>query len=336
VNRPRRILAVCLCALGLLACKSNSATEAKTPEKKSPHAKPIQEFQSVHQAQAKVEVSVSMHDSTAPKVDSKRAMQYVREVVNIGPRSLGSPGHKKVQDYIKSKLQGDQVEDDVFTANTPAGPFEGRNIIAKYPGKKDGIIVLASHYDTNYGFKNYVGANDGGSTTGLLLEFANHIRQQGQREGYTVWLVWFDAEEAIREWSEADSLYGSRHLSEKLQKDGTLKKIKAFILLDMIGDADLSVEEDMNSTLWLRQVIYQAASRYGNQSYFFQRQGGIVDDHIPFVEKGVPAVDLIDFEYGYANVYHHTPQDTLDKLSPRSLQIVGDTVLESIRLLDEK
>jgi glutaminyl-peptide cyclotransferase len=336
VNRTRRILAVSLCALGLLACKSNSATEAKTPERKNPQAKPTEEFQSVHQAQAKVEVSVSMHDSTAPKVDSRRAMQYVREVVNIGPRSLGSPGHKKVQDYIKSKLQGDQVEDDVFTANTPAGPFEGRNIIAKYPGRKDGIIVIASHYDTNHGIKNYVGANDGGSTTGLLLELANHIRQEGHRDGYTVWLVWFDAEEAVKEWSETDSLYGSRHLSDKLQKDGTLKKIKAFILLDMIGDADLSVEEDMNSTLWLRQVIYQAASRYGNQSYFFQRQGGIVDDHIPFVQKGVPAVDLIDLEYGYANVYWHTPQDTLDKLSPHSLQIVGDTVLESIRLLDQR
>jgi glutaminyl-peptide cyclotransferase len=336
VNRTRRILAVSLCALGLLACKSNSATEAKTPERKNPQAKPTEEFQSVHQAQAKVEVSVSMHDSTAPKVDSRRAMQYVREVVNIGPRSLGSPGHKKVQDYIKSKLQGDQVEDDVFTANTPAGPFEGRNIIAKYPGRKDGIIVIASHYDTNHGIKNYVGANDGGSTTGLLLELANHIRQEGHRDGYTVWLVWFDAEEAVKEWSETDSLYGSRHLSDKLQKDGTLKKIKAFILLDMIGDADLSVEEDMNSTLWLRQVIYQAASRYGNQSYFFQRQGGIVDDHIPFVQKGVPAVDLIDLEYGYANVYWHTPQDTLDKLSPHSLQIVGDTVLESIRILDHR
>ncbi len=336
MRRTTRIFAVSLCALALLACESNTTTEAKTPEKKTPHAKRVQDFQSVHQVQARTDENFSMHDSTAPKVDSKRAMQYVREAVDIGPRSLGSPGHKKVQDYIKSKLQGDQVEDDVFTANTPVGPFEGRNIIAKYPGKKDGIIIIASHYDTKQGIKNFVGANDGGSTTGLLLELANHIRQQGQRDGYTVWLVWFDGEEAVKEWTETDSLYGSRHLSEKLQKDGTLKKIKAFVLLDMIGDADLSVEEDMNSTLWLRQVIYQAASRYGNQSYFFQRQGGIVDDHIPFVEKGVPAVDLIDLEYGYANVYWHTPQDTLDKLSPRSLQIVGDTVLEAIRILDHR
>jgi len=333
--RQTRIFATAVCALALLACKPNNTTEAKTQEK-TPHAKPIQEFQSVHDPQIKAEVNFSMHDSTAPKVDSKRAMQYVREVVNIGPRSLGSPGHKKVQEYIKSKLQGDQVEDDVFTADTPVGPLEGRNIIAKYPGKKEGIIVIATHYDTKQGIKNFVGANDGGSTTGLLLELANHIRQQGQRNGYTVWLVWFDGEEAIKEWTDTDSLYGSRHLSEKLQKDGTLKKIKALILLDMIGDADLSVEEDMNSTLWLRQVIYQAASRYGYQSYFFQQQGGIVDDHIPFVQKGVPAVDLIDLQYGYANVYWHTPQDTLDKLSPRSLQIVGDTVLESIRLLDQK
>lgn len=280
-------------------------------------------------------MNTTVPNSPAPKIDSQRAWGYVRDVVNIGPRSLGSPGHKKVQQYIKSKLKGDQVEEDVFTANTPLGPFEARNIIAKFPSKKDGIIVIASHYDTNYGLKDYVGANDGGSTTGLLLELANHIRA-AQRQGYSVWLVWFDAEEAVKQWSETDSLYGSRHLSEKWQKDGTLPKIKAFILLDMIGDADLSIDEDLNSTEWLRRLIFQAASRYGNQSYFFQRQGGIDDDHIPFVQKGVPAVDLIDFEYGYANVYHHSPQDTLDKLSPRSLQIVGDAVLEAIRLLNER
>ncbi len=280
-------------------------------------------------------MNTSVPDAPAPKIDSQRAMRYVTEVVKIGPRSLGSPGHKKVQQYINSKLKGDQVEEDVFTANTPVGQFEGRNIIAKFPGKKDGIIVIAGHYDTNYGLKDYVGANDGGSSTGLLLELAHHVRA-AQREGYSVWLVWLDAEEALKQWTDTDSTYGSRHLSEKWQKDGTLPKIKALILLDMIGDADLSIEEDLNSTEWLRRLIFQAASRYGYQSYFFQRQGGISDDHIPFIQKGVPAIDLIDFDYGYANVYWHTPQDTLDKLSPHSLQIVGDTVLESIRLLNEK
>jgi Zn-dependent M28 family amino/carboxypeptidase len=272
----------------------------------------------------------------AKRINPERAMKYVREIVGVGARSLGSPGHKKVQTYIKTKLAGDHVEDDPFPVDSPLGKFEGKNIIAKYPGNKDGVVVVASHYDTNYGLKDYVGANDGGSTTGLLLELANQLRG-AHREGYSVWLVWFDAEEAVKQWSDTDKLYGSRHLANKWQQDGTLGKIKALILLDMIGDADLSVDDDANSTAWLKQVIHQAASQYGYQSYFFNRQiGGVDDDHVPFAQKGVPAIDLIDFDYGYNDVYHHTPQDTLDKLSPKSLQVIGDTVLQALPLIDSR
>jgi Zn-dependent M28 family amino/carboxypeptidase len=272
-----------------------------------------------------------------PQIDSKRAFQYVKEVVAFGARPIGSENHKKLESYITSHLKGDQVEEDAFTADTVEGKFPVRNIIAKYPGAKDGIIVIAGHYDTNYPLRNngYVGANDGGSSTAILLEYANHLRGK-KRDGYSVWLVWTDGEEAVRQWSETDSLYGTRHLAEKWEKDATLKKIKALLVMDMIGDADLNIDRDSNSTPWLIDLVYQVAERGGVQSHFYARAGAIEDDHLPFVKRGVPSVDIIDLEYGYNNVFHHTPQDTLDKLSPRSLEIVGKTTLEAIRMLDRR
>ncbi|HZQ68936.1 MAG TPA: M28 family peptidase [Terriglobales bacterium] len=271
-----------------------------------------------------------------PAIDAKRAMQYVKEIVAFGPRPIGSANHKKLEDYIYAHLKGDQVEDDAFTAETPEGKFPVRNIIAKFPGSRDGVVVIAGHYDTNYPLRNtaYVGANDGGSSTAILLELANQLRGK-KRDGYSVWLVWTDGEEAVKSWTNTDSLYGTRHLAEKWEKDGTLKNIKAFILADMIGDADLNIDRDTNSTPWLASVLYQAATRLGYQSHFFRRTVAIDDDHLPFVQRGVPCIDIIDLDYGYDNVFHHTPQDTLDKLSPKSLQIVGDVILETVQILDK-
>ena len=145
-------------------------------------------------------------------IDALRAMQYVREIVAMGRRAPGSEGQKKQQAYIRAKLKNDPVEEDVFSANTPAGKFELRNIIAKFPGTSDEIIVIGSHYDTIYPMKNYVGANDGGSSTALLLEMANQLHGR-KRAGPAIWLVWFDGEEAFQQWSSTDSVYGSRHLA---------------------------------------------------------------------------------------------------------------------------
>jgi Zn-dependent M28 family amino/carboxypeptidase len=281
-----------------------------------------------------------------PSFDGDRAMQYVKDIVKFGPRPVGSANHKKVEEYIASHLKGDQVEDDSFTADTPEGKFPVHNIIAKYPGAKDGIIVIASHYDTNYPLRNtsYVGANDGASSSALLLELANQLRGKA-RDGYSVWLVWDDAEEAIKPDGSGglpqempfkdDSLYGITHVAEKWQADGTLKKIRAFLLADMIGDVDLNIDRDTNSTPWLEDVIGEAAKRLGYQSHFFARTNEVGDDHVPFVKRGVPAADLIDFMYGYNNVFWHTPQDSVDKLSPKSLQIVGSVILETMRILDK-
>ena len=273
-----------------------------------------------------------------PTFDSKRAMQYVKEIVAFGPRPIGSENHKKVEEYILSHLKGDSVEPDAFSIDTSEGRFPVRNIVAKFPGTRDGIIVIASHYETNWPLRDttYIGANDGASSSALLLEIANQLRGK-KRDGYSVWLLWDDAEESMKlPWDDAESLYGVRHLAQKWQDDGTITKIKAFLLEDMIGDADLNIERETNSTPWLEDLVYQAATRLGYQSHFFGRTIPVEDDHLPFVQRGVPSADLIDLDYGYGNVFHHTTQDTVDKLSPKSLEIVGMVTLETVRMLDKK
>jgi glutaminyl-peptide cyclotransferase len=270
-----------------------------------------------------------------------RAYRYAQELVNCGPRWIGSAGHVCAEDFLTKQFTHDDLVEDTFSTNTPAGVMTMHNFIVKFPGKKDEIIVLASHYETNYPlrFIHYVGANDGASTSGLLIEMANVLRKH-KLDGYSVWLVFFDGEEAIQQWSTTDSLYGSRHLAAQWDRDGTLKRIKAFLLVDMIGDKNLNIDRDQNSTPWLLNVIAKAAKKQGDQSYFFVKQNTIEDDHLPFVQRGVPSADIIDIDYGPHTVtlpdgYHHTAQDTMDKISAHSLTVVGQTVLETIHLLNQ-
>ncbi|MHB1794318.1 MAG: M28 family peptidase [Acidobacteriaceae bacterium] len=274
--------------------------------------------------------------------NGSRAYQYAQDIVDCGPRWIGSQGHVCAENFLKKQFAKDNLEEDTFTANTPAGAMTMHNFIVKFPGKKPGVIVLASHYETNYPLRdiNYVGANDGAATSGLLIEMANVLRGR-MLDGNSVWLVFFDGEEAIQQWSSADSLYGSRHLAAKWDRDGTLKRIKAFLLVDMIGDKDLDIARDQNSTPWLLDLVDQAAKQEGDQSYFFATTNAIEDDHLPFVQRGVPCADLIDYDYGphsfmLPDGYHHTAQDTMDKISAHSLTVVGQTVLETIHLLNQK
>ncbi len=320
------VLSCCLCACA--KGKSVPASTSPEPTQSTPMAAP----------KAKEAAAPPTSNRAArPVVNGARTMQYVKEIVSYGPRYLGSPGHAKVEGYFRAHLKGDELQEDPFTVDSPEGKFQGRNFIAKFPGKKDGIVVIASHYDTNYPLRNtsFIGANDGAATSALLLELAQHLRG-GKLEGYSVWLLWTDAEEAVRQWSPTDSLYGTRHLAETWEKDGTLKRIKAFVLADMIGDADLDIQRDSNSTPWLEDLVLEAATRLGYQSHFFAQTAGVEDDHLPFAKRGVPVADVIDIDYGYNDVFHHTIQDTVDKLSPRSLEIAGNVIYETVQLIDER
>jgi glutaminyl-peptide cyclotransferase len=313
----------------VLGCNRQNSTSLSSPASPAP-------AQQAQEAKPLEPMGPSM------QIDPARAWQYVKDIVAIGPRWDGGPGQKKMGEYIHRQLKSDQVEEDGFVADTPAGKIPIRNIIAKFPGTKDGIIVLGSHIDTNYPLRNttFAGANDGGSSTALLLAIADQLRSK-KLEGYSVWLAFLDGEESIASatpgdirWSDRDSLYGSRHLSEKWEKDGTNRRIKAFLLADMIGDKDLDIFRDGNSTPWLEDVILRAAQRLGYQSYFFAVETTVTDDHMSFARFGVPVADVVDLNYGYNNSYHHTTQDTLDKISPKSMQIAGDVILETIRLLN--
>jgi Zn-dependent M28 family amino/carboxypeptidase len=269
-----------------------------------------------------------------------KALEYAREFVAIGPRWPTSQGHALAEAFLRDHFKHDQLEEDAFIANTPIGAVPMRNFIVRFPGKKNGVIVLATHYETNYPLRNinFVGANDGGSTTGLLMAIADQLRLDTAHgktlDGYSVWLLFDDGEEAIQSWSSSDSTYGTRHLAAKWGRDGTLGRIKAFILADMIGDKSLDIQRETRSTDWLVDLMTKAVHKFGYDQYFFQTDEPVEDDHLPFVERGVPSIDVIDLDYGPNNSYHHTAQDTMDKISARSLTVDGDVFMETIRLID--
>jgi len=284
--------------------------------------------------------------SGAQKLSGPRAYTFAKQFVTAsGPRWIGSPGHQKAEDFLRTFFAPEKkkgtFEEDSFSMNTPIGLLPMRNFIVRYPGKKDGLVVVATHYETNYPLKDtgFVGANDGGATTGLLLELATYYRTH-PNDGYTLVLLFDDGEEAIQSWSNTDSLYGTRHLAAKWSNDGTLKKIKAFIITDMIGDRDLNLNYELNSTPWLRDTLHQAAKNTGHLASIFKNQQEVSDDHLPFKQRGVPVLDMIDIDYGPHTAatpdgWHHTPQDTLDKISAHSLQISGDLLLETLHLINQ-
>ena len=217
------------------------------------------------------------------------------------------------------------VEEDAFTASTPLGNVPMVNLIAKFPGTRRQVVMVAGHYDTKRsdGFA-FVGANDGGSSAALLLELARILAHR--KNALTYWLVFFDGEEALARWSPTDSLYGSRHLVDKLSASGELSRVRAMVLVDMIGDAQLDIHREDGSTGWLMDMVFKVARRLGYSKYFLDSPLAVDDDHVPFVNAGVSAVDLIDFNYGPGNSYWHNAQDTLEHCSPLSLTIVGRVV----------
>ena len=276
--------------------------------------------------------------ATAASFSGASGLNYTRQAVAFGPRPPGSEANRKLQAYIVSQIKLDACEiiEDPFVAKTPKGDIAMKNIIARFPGKSGKAIVVTGHFDTKtFPGRKFVGANDGGSSTGLLLELAHVLAHQPRIDD--VYLVWFDGEEAIREeWEGTDNLYGSRHLADRWRKDGTLAKIKALINVDMIGDKGLDIKPEGNSDPRLQQLVWSTAAGLGYQAYFLsQRMSPEEDDHIPFKVLGVSVLDIIDFNYGPDNQYWHSDQDTMDKLSAQSLEVVGTVVLESVHRLEQ-
>jgi Zn-dependent M28 family amino/carboxypeptidase len=275
--------------------------------------------------------------SAAPQTpsgfDGARAYEHVRQLVAIGPRTAGSPGGAEARRYILGQLTaiGIRAAEQPFDAVTPLGPTRMANVVATLPGSRMERLVLAGHFDTKrFPTARFVGANDGGSSTAFLLELARVLR--GRTNPYTIELLFFDGEEAVIEWTATDHTYGSRHYVEAARRSGSLASIRALILVDMIGDRDLAIRRESQSTPWLTDLIWASARRLGLSRHFLDEATPVDDDHVPFLEAGVPAVDVIDFDYPA----WHTPADTIDQVAAHSLQIVGDVLLAALPAIEER
>ncbi len=260
--------------------------------------------------------------------DSTRAWEHLRRQVALGQRPAGSAALAETRKYLIDQLaaSGIRTTSQTFTARTPLGDTSMTNLIATLPGDRPDRIVLASHYDTKIARDfTFLGANDGASSTAALLELGRVLA--GARRPFTIELLFLDGEEAVNwDWRGLDNTYGSRHYVQAAQQAGTLGGIKALILLDMIGDRDLIIRRDANSTPWLVDLVWAAAARVGHRATFPNELTTIEDDHIAFLRAGVPAVDIIDLD----NPTWHTAQDDLDHVSAKSLQIVGETILAAL------
>jgi len=280
---------------------------------------------------------------SAVAFNGERAMDHVRKQIEIGPHVPGSPEIVKAREYIINELKsaGLGVSTDEFTASTPMGDKKMANVVAEITGESKDVIIIASHYDTKF-FKDmyFVGANDPAASVGTLLEIGRVLGAVKQKPKLTYRLVFFDGEEAFCEgWDDCgkpnapDNTYGSRHYVSQLRQNNEPNRIRALILLDMIGYKNLELGRDTMSTKWLQDIIWQTAHELGYGNYFVDRPEGIGgDDHEPFLRAGIDSVDLIQLN-GYP--HWHTAEDTLDKVSARSMKVVGDVVLASLPRVEQ-
>ena len=261
------------------------------------------------------------------------ALKHALAVTAFGPRPPGTPEHEKTQEYILTHLGrlGLKPEVDAFTARTPLGPRPMKNILVKVPGRSDRAVLIGGHYDTKLERTfRFVGANDGGSSTGVLLELARVLKNSPPAP-IGVWLAFFDGEEPLAgRWTDEDSLYGSRRMAAGMKASGDSRKLVGVMVVDMIGDRNLDILRDLHSTGWFIELVRDVASRMKLGHVFSNNSQPIGDDHVPFAQIGLPVVDLIDLNYGRDNSYWHSPDDTPDKISAASMEAVGRIVLGTI------
>ncbi|MFC1497260.1 M28 family metallopeptidase [Verrucomicrobiota bacterium] len=270
-----------------------------------------------------------------------KALEEVCDFVAIGPRHSGTKGAKKAAAYLAKRLEEIGIEPliDEFTDLTPRGEVTFRNIMGIIQGTENKSIIIASHYDTKSGIsKDFIGANDSGSSTGLLLELAELflMHTNNTSPGPSIIIVFFDGEECMEQYGENDGLHGSKHLAKTLLQNQRADNVIAVIVADMIGDKNLSVTLPRNSTAELTSLVFKSAREEGARLKFSLAHSNIRDDHVPFLKAGMPVVNIIDLEFGSApgkNDYWHTPEDTLDKLSEKSLETVGRVVIRTVNKL---
>jgi Zn-dependent M28 family amino/carboxypeptidase len=270
-------------------------------------------------------------DPAGPAFDGAAALRHVERLVAIGPRPAGSPGGVRAREYITAELKraGVQVRVEPFEADTPDGRVKMANVVGVVAGRRSDVIIIGGHYDTKvFPAFRFVGANDGGSSTALLLELARALAARPRE--LTHWIAFFDGEEARGAWTSTDSLYGSRRMAADLARRNQLPR--ALIVADMIGDRDLNIRREAASTPWLTDLVWDSARRLGQSTHFLPDARAVEDDHVPFMRVGVPATLLIDFDFPW----WHTAEDTLDKVSARSLQVVGDVLLDALPAIEER
>jgi Zn-dependent M28 family amino/carboxypeptidase len=268
----------------------------------------------------------------SPTFDSNKAWEHLRQLVAFGPRPAGSAAIEQSRTYIKNQLTaaGIAVSEQAWDDQTPTGKVHMVNLIATIPGTSKNRIVIGGHYDTKKFPFRFVGANDGGSSAAFLIELARVLK--AGRNPLTIELLFLDGEEAVIDWTGTDHTYGSRHYVAEARRNGSLASLKAFVLVDMIGDRDLQIKRDLNSTTWLTDIIWAAAQKQQLAAYFRPERVQIEDDHLPFMDAGVPSVDVIDLEYPA----WHTAGDTLDAVSARSLQVVGDALVAALPQIEAR
>jgi hypothetical protein len=277
--------------------------------------------------------------------NGERAMDHVKKQMDFGPRVPGSPELARTRDYIISSLKtaGLAVKTDEFTAVTPFGEKKMVNVTAEIPGESNDVIIVSSHYDSKfYKHMRFLGANDPGTSVATLLEMARVLGASQQKPKLTYWLVFFDGEEAFCEdWEEChnpnpvdpknplpDNTYGSRQYVSQLRESKDLGRVRALILLDLMGSKNLELGRDTMSIRWLQDIVWQTGRELGYANYFVDRPEGVGgDDHGPFLRAGIDSLDLIQLS---SYRYWHKADDTIDKVSGESMKIVGNTVLASL------
>jgi hypothetical protein len=255
----------------------------------------------------------------------EKTFAYVQRLVDFGPRPAGSKAIEKSRDYIEDQLHrfGWHVTRQAFSDNTPRGKIQFVNLIAQFSAQEKAAspsFLLCSHYDTKmFDTIRFVGANDGGSSTGLLLELARVIGQHRDL-ARKIELVFFDGEEAYEQFSQKDGLYGSRYFARDLK---TARQFRGGLLFDMVGDRSLGITLPSDSPAEMARDVFAAADTLKLRNYFTYLDRELIDDHVPLNAIGIPTLDIIDFDYPA----WHTAGDTIDKISAPSLQIVGSVAL---------